>query len=132
MLKIRGHHLLCLQGFQGYGYNEDFVKNMTIIYDKIMNDEEYIKLISSIDDICKKCPNNKCDICINKDENSKIIKMDKIVLRKLQKEKNSDYYKASELFDLINNKLFTKKEDIKNTCLRCKWYDVCLWAKQIK
>lgn len=132
MLRIRGHHLLCLQGFQGYGYNEEFTKNMRLIHEKIANGEEYIKLVSNIDDICEKCPNNKCEICINRDENTKIVKMDKIVLEKVLREKNKEYYKGSELFNLINNKLFTKKEDIKDICTGCKWYDVCLWAKQIK
>ncbi|WP_088538825.1 DUF1284 domain-containing protein [Methanobrevibacter sp. 87.7] len=130
MLKIRGHHLLCLQGFQGYGYNKEFTENMTLIHKKIINDEEYVKITSNIDDICKKCPNNNCEICINKDENTKILKMDKIVLEKILKESKKDYYKASELFDLINNKLFTSKKDIENICGGCKWYDVCLWAKQ--
>ena len=30
-IKLRGHHLLCLQGFQGYAYDDSFVKNMTYI-----------------------------------------------------------------------------------------------------
>ena len=30
-IRIRAHHLLCMQGFQGYGYNKTFTENMTHI-----------------------------------------------------------------------------------------------------
>ena len=30
-LVLRGHHLLCLKGFQGYGYDDDFVENMKLV-----------------------------------------------------------------------------------------------------
>ena len=26
-LRIRAHHILCIQGFQGLGYSEEFTKN---------------------------------------------------------------------------------------------------------
>jgi hypothetical protein len=28
VIKLRVHHLLCLQGYQGYGYDECFKKNL--------------------------------------------------------------------------------------------------------
>ena len=86
MINLRGHHLLCLQGFQGYGYNEEFTRNMTIIHEKLMNDEESIHLVNGLDDLCKYCPNLNKDICINDRENEKILKMDKIVIDKVLKE----------------------------------------------
>ena len=88
MINLRGHHLLCLQGFQGYGYNEEFTRNMTIIHEKLMNDEESIHLVNGLDDLCKYCPNLNKDICINDRENEKILKMDKIVIDKVLKESN--------------------------------------------
>ena len=131
MINLRGHHLLCLQGFQGYGYNEEFTRNMTIIHEKLMNDEESIHLVNGLDDLCKYCPNINKDICINDRENEKILKMDKIVIDKVLKESNQKEYKASELFNMTN-RIFKSSSDIKDTCYRCKWYDVCTWAKSKK
>ena len=71
------------------------------------------------------------DICINDRENEKILKMDKIVIDKVLKESNQKEYKASELFNMTN-RIFKSSSDIKDTCYRCKWYDVCTWAKSKK
>lgn len=81
---LRAHHLLCLQGYQGYGYDEKFKKNMDKVFyqlnihnNNIKNnynddgnedkDNENIKniiiLTDSPDDLCSYCPNlidNKC------------------------------------------------------------------------
>jgi hypothetical protein len=131
MINLRGHHLLCLQGFQGYGYDEEFTKNMTEIHKKLMNDEESIHLVKGLDDLCRSCPNVVCNICINDKENEKILKMDKSVCTKVFKRHNKEEYNASELFNLVND-IFKTPNDIKDTCLNCKWYDVCLWAKSKK
>ncbi|HII92208.1 MAG TPA: DUF1284 domain-containing protein, partial [Methanosarcina sp.] len=34
-LKIRAHHLCCIQGFQGYGYSPVFVANMRAVISDI-------------------------------------------------------------------------------------------------
>ncbi|WP_263641218.1 hypothetical protein [Methanobrevibacter arboriphilus] len=31
VIYLRGHHLLCLQGYQGYGYDDNFKKNIETI-----------------------------------------------------------------------------------------------------
>ncbi len=43
IINIRAHHLLCLQGFQGYGYSQDFVRNMAEIIKKIGKTTEAYK-----------------------------------------------------------------------------------------
>ena len=71
-LILRGHHLLCLQGFQGYGYDENFVKNMTEINRQRKLADTTIALTDSPDDICKSCPNLKDGICENQKQNERI------------------------------------------------------------
>lgn len=87
IIKLRGHHLLCLQGYQGYGYDSEFEKNMTKIHKKLnittINDNDNndytnnknnennknknnnIKIIvgDTADDLCAFCPNLKEGIC---------------------------------------------------------------------
>ena len=82
-LKLRGHHLLCLQGFQGYGYDEDFVENMCEINRLRKLEDTSIKVVNSPDDICKACPNLVDNKCIDDKNNDKIIAMDNVVLSKI-------------------------------------------------
>lgn len=57
MLQLRGHHLLCIQNFHGYGYDSNFIENMRIIVrDLAMNKNQSVQLIAACDAICQKCP----------------------------------------------------------------------------
>jgi hypothetical protein len=126
-LKIRGHHLLCLKGFQGYGYDENFVKNMTDINSKRKNKASTVNLLDGPDDICSSCPNLKNDICIDKNENEKIVSMDREVLKKFDIEKE---YDSIELFNIIDE-LFNTKKSVSKICCECMWQDKCVFYQKL-
>ena len=60
---IRPHHLLCLQFFEGKGYSNGFVENMTKIHNEMLSKNPYVELTEGADDICENCPNNENGIC---------------------------------------------------------------------
>lgn len=127
-IKLRGHHLLCLQGFQGYGYSEDFVSNMTRINELRKSDECIISLTNEPDDICFSCPNLKNNLCENEIQNSIIVKMDNEVLSKLNSNKE---HNSINLFDEVASK-FNSLKSVENVCNGCKWTDECLFYKKLK
>lgn len=51
MIRLRGHHLLCVLTFEGAGYNAQFARNLTAIVDRI-NDGEEILIVDGPDVIC--------------------------------------------------------------------------------
>ena len=126
-LILRGHHLLCLQGFQGYGYSEDFTKNMTRINLARKSDNTSICLTDSPDDICKSCPNLKNNICENELQNNKIVKMDNEVLKKIDKVQE---YNSKDLFDEISQ-IFNTKESVTKICFNCMWHEKCLFYQNL-
>ena len=126
-LELRGHHLLCLKGFQGYGYNENFVKNMTRINSLRKDCSTTITLSDRPDDICSCCPNLKNDICINKIENDKIVSMDREVLKKLDSKKE---YESLGLFESVD-KIFNTKESVSKICYKCMWHEKCLFYQKL-
>ena len=128
-IKIRAHHLCCIQGFQGYGYSPAFVTNMrTIISDISSSPLRPIKLVSECDAICTSCP-SKRECAAQKSVHSHRIKnMDLAVLEKLNIAEGT-VIEAKEAFRLINSKLNTVS-DIEDVCETCKWKRECLWYKQ--
>ncbi len=126
-IKLRGHHLLCLQGFQGYGYSEDFVLNMTRINEMRKSKDCTVTLTNESDDICSACPNLKNNLCENKKQNETIVKMDNEVLSQLNM---NNEYKSIELFDEVES-TFDSIDNVKNICNECKWSDKCLFYKKL-
>ena len=61
---VRGHHLLCISGFHGLGYDERFVENMSGIVAAIRRDADVtLALTDRCDDICSACPHSTEDRC---------------------------------------------------------------------
>ena len=102
-LVLRGHHLLCLKGFQGFGYNEDFVENMTKVNSLRKLDSTTVTLTNHADDLCTHCPNLKDNLCKDNAHNEIIRKMDDEVLKKIDSQKE---YNSVELFEKIDNQVF--------------------------
>ncbi len=127
-VKLRGHHLLCLQGFQGYGYDDNFVKNMVYINNLRKSQNTTISITNTSDDICKCCPNLKNGICKDKKQNGEIIKMDNEIISKIDSTKE---YDALNLFNEIRN-IFNTKKSVKYICSDCSWHKECLFYKSLE
>ncbi|WP_305512680.1 MULTISPECIES: DUF1284 domain-containing protein [unclassified Methanobrevibacter] len=125
-LTLRGHHLLCLKGFQGYGYDENFVKNMIEVNSKRKLSTTTVSLTNKADDLCSHCPNLKEDICENKVQNETIIKMDEEVLKKISRTE----YNSVELFKKVDE-IYNTKESVSKICFNCMWHEKCLFYQKL-
>jgi uncharacterized protein len=125
-IRIRAHHLLCIQGFQGYGYDQDFIQRMGEIIAFLESDPSHkIEIVTESDEICKTCPNLIGKHCIN-DHYSKIRKLDVHVINHSFLKENS-IISFNRAIDAVNNNL--KPEDIKIICESCDWINKCLFYK---
>lgn len=126
-LVLRGHHLLCLKGFQGYGYSEDFTKNMTRINAVRKENSTTVTLADFPDDICSACPKLDCGLCENEKQNQRIVDMDRKVLEKFDASKE---YDAVELFEMVDS-IFNTKESLSEICCNCIWHEKCLFYQKL-
>ena len=126
-LVLRAHHLLCLKGFQGYGYDENFTENMTSVNSRRKLENTTVTLTSSPDDICKACPNLKDNLCEDRIQNARIVEMDVEVLKKLDASKE---YNSVELFKKIDE-IFNTKQSVSKICFNCKWSEKCLFYQKL-
>ena len=113
-MRLRPHHILCVQGFQGYGYNKEFIANMRNIVDRIKTLPNLeIELAKECDDICDPCPFRNGEVCSKTDVKG----MDSEVL----KEFGLDAGKTVPIKKLLNKKL----NSLDKVCGKCESQAVC-------
>lgn len=118
MVKIRFHHLLCINFHKGKGYDENFCDNMSQIIDKL-NKEDKILLTFGKDDICAKCPKMKDEVCADEE---KSCNYDNAVAQLLGiSEGEYSYFQLNQrvLTEIIEK---GKREEI---CANCQWNSLC-------
>lgn len=124
-IELRAHHLLCIQGFKGYGYNQNFVENMSKVVSNIkLNSDLPVEIVESCDTICFACPHNKEGLCLQGEgSQEKVSNMDREVLKKLCL-KRGDRIRAGDISQLTGTKL--QHSDIEEICGNCDWRKTCL------
>ncbi|PHS33653.1 MAG: hypothetical protein COA82_08350 [Alkaliphilus sp.] len=134
IMKIRGHHLLCMQSFKGFGYNQTFVDNMYKVIGAIKNNDNlFLHIVAECDALCLHCPhsinnrtNNRNILVCAKDADSEIElrEMDLNVLDKFNLTAGT-IIKASEIFKFIRKEI-NKDNNVFTICGSCKWIEICI------
>ena len=116
MIFLRPHHISCIYFFKGYGYSEDYVKQMKKLISFLeKNRKERIKFLIACDDICKFCPKRIGNIC--RDEKT-VLEIDANTIKeyKLNLDKFYTFEEISERF--YKNFAFSI---CKKVCGSCEW-----------
>lgn len=126
-LTLRPHHILCLQGFQGLGYDAAFTANLAHIHQKVYQSlETPVRIVAGIDAICKPCPHHHQNQCVKTHESqSEMQELDQKVLELLDLQLGHETT-AQEIFKGANARL-KSKNDVKNVCGLCSWNQKCGW-----
>lgn len=120
MLELRAHHLLCSILFQGSGYSEKFVLNMTEVVELLKRPDTEVFLKASPDAVCSACPNALSDGRCALDDNRKDIRdLDHMVLEKMHLDSGCGYH-SSEL--IMRLKEGMTSSFFESCCNACRWY----------
>lgn len=116
-IKLRPHHLLCTQSYQGKGYSKEFVENMDDIVKKLRSEEEKeVTITFSTDDICAYCPcMSGIDLCSSQE---KVKSFDKKAVEYFAIKEKTYIYK--DIIQKIDNQITPEIMD--DICKDCKWY----------
>lgn len=124
IIKIRAHHLLCIQGFQGYGYSRDFEKNMSKVIKNLKSEEHVLEIVAECDVICSHCPHQMDGLCKQTHESDEMIKnMDLNVIKKIGLGEGTKT-RSKNVFALLDRKI--KPIDVQEICGGCVWRNKCL------
>jgi len=128
MLRLRPHHLLCLQKYTGHGYNEEFVERMDTVIDIIKSDPDVpVELVCGEDMLCEACPNNIDSVCSSED---KVVSIDEKVMNKSELS-----YGMTDTWNNLSNcaaGVIRDTEQFEDTCGACQWYNICITTKRGK
>ncbi len=121
-IRLRGHTLLCLQGFRGEGYSPGFVANMTGFHQSLCDQPETtVQVVASPDAVCATCPHQQeSSGCTLNGEASEaaMIDQDRVVLERLGL-KAGEQLAWQEILARISTSM--SGDDLPSICGRCRW-----------
>lgn len=120
-IRLRGHTLLCLQGFRGEGYSPGFVENMASVHRALTeHPETWVEVLASPDVVCGACPHQQTSGCtLNGDRSEEEMRdQDRVVLEKLGLEAGSQV-RWREILERIRRSV--GGDDLPSICGTCRW-----------
>ncbi len=133
-IRLRAHHLMCVNGFKGHGYSAEYIKNFWKIFYELKNENPIIEVVDGLDSICNPCPNKGDGICApnGKSDEDRIQLLDRAYFKTLNLKPGQKLH-WSEVLNLI--KIKVSEDDFNKNCEPCSWKKLgyCLEAlKKIK
>lgn len=117
-MKLRPHHSLCMQFFEGKGYSEEFTEYMYKLLS--LPEETVITITDELDFLCEHCPNHPDGICKS---NIKVSKYDKSVMD-ICNFKVGDSLTIKEFRTKARNRIVDKGL-VSNVCGDCEFINIC-------
>lgn len=120
-VRLRGHTLLCMQGFRGEGYNAEFVKNMTAIHRTLTDHpESWVEVLASPDTVCAACPHQQPSGCMLNGARSEeeMNDQDHVVLQRLGL-KVGRRIRWQQILERIRSSVCG--DDLPSICGSCRW-----------
>ncbi len=116
---LRGHNLLCIQGFVGKGYSPGFVANMTQVVRSLGAAAE-VTVVAQADALCSACPNLSDEGCTlhGRGTEAGILRQDRDVIGRLRLAEGATY-SWGEILERIRRHL--APEDLDEICGTCPW-----------
>lgn len=118
---LRPHHGLCAQFFEGKGYSEGFVENMTAVLETLGGDPSRpVRLCCEADVICACCPHNRQGCC---ESGQKVLDYDAEVLR-LCSLREGDTLSWREYCARVEERVI-RPGRLRQVCRDCEWLAIC-------
>jgi hypothetical protein len=129
---LRAHHLICLLGFRGLGYSDEFAANMSRIVEQLQSSPlTVVEIVREPDDICTSCPFIKDNACHHRGPQSEeaVRHRDLAAMAKLGLV-SGDKLPWNGVVGRIRNRL--NVEDLEQICLDCEWLPLGYCVEGIK
>lgn len=120
MIKLRGHHFICLHFFSGEGYDDIFKENLRDILARAVTED--IEVCEDADQVCEKCPYLKDSKCLYDEHADDVIRgMDRTALKLLKVDKDATIKWQNIKKDIPG----VFPQWLREYCGECDWKKVC-------
>lgn len=119
-VRLRGHHLICLQFFHGQGYSAEFVHNLLGVIERLTTGPG--KVVTGHDDVCSACP-ALCEELQDCERREELEILDALALELLDL-KPGDEFDFGEISVMMVPKTFKRWRAI--ACDGCQWEQFCV------
>ena len=120
-IRIRGHTLLCLQGFRGEGYSHGFIENLARIHRELIgHPETWVEVVEAPDAVCGACPHLVSSGCSLRGDGSEgdMRMQDRHVLSLLGLQAGT----RAQWGEVLNRiRASVKGSDLPGICGQCRW-----------
>ena len=120
-MKLRPHHLLCVQKYTGKGYDDAFMAGMDALIRRLAaRPDTAVTLVEGRDDLCASCPHmagNRCD------SGEKVNRLDRGVLETCGFSAG-ETRSWSALARTVREQVLEKDTFVK-VCGCCEWFELC-------
>ncbi len=120
-IRLRGHHLLCLLGYRGMGYSDEYVRNMSKVHQQLReHPQTLVQLVTGPDDLCAYFPCNQPNHC----QEDTVHQRDRNIAQALGLD-TDEAIPWQEIEERVAARLVPS--DIPQFCSTCPWlpYGVC-------
>ncbi|MDP6510274.1 MAG: DUF1284 domain-containing protein [Dehalococcoidia bacterium] len=120
-LTLRGHHLLCLPGYEGFGYTDEHVARMWLVREHLWaHNETVVAVQDSPDVVCQICPHLSNGGCaIEPGDEVWVSRRDRRALSLLGL-KAGQQLTWGEVLDRIRGRVDEQK--LARACGQCRWF----------
>lgn len=131
-IRLRGHTLLCLQGFRGEGYSPEFTDNLAAIHQRLAaNPDQPVQVVEEPDAICGACPHRAPAGCTLNGQESEagMQAQDRHVLTRLGLQAGA-LVRWGDVLDRIRGSV--RGSDLPGICGQCRWLPLGYCAEGIE
>ena len=120
-MKLRPHHLLCIQKYTGSGYNDAFAAGMEALIRRLSAcPDTVVTLVGGQDDVCAACPHMTGSRCASEE---KVNRLDRCVLEACG-------FSAGEtrnwsVLARTAREQVLEKNTFEMVCGCCEWFELC-------
>jgi len=127
-MRLRGHHLACLTGFTGHGYDPTFTRRLAELA-AAWRAGEVVEVVEGCDDVCASCPWRAGDGCgRHPDADAAVRAQDRAVLAALGRVPGDRTTCATVTADLSRP---DTREVVLASCGDCSWASVCAFRNPV-